>query len=104
MENSRNFEDLVLTRKAPPSLRKAKKAVIYGLLVFIAIVVSIFFAFPFIYMILMSLMKDSQSIFLYPQKIPRVLSAKIRRTTGSLFPKMLKKLFSCDKVIAGLIC
>lgn len=75
MENSRNFEDLVLTRKAPPSLRKAKKAVIYGLLVFIAIIVSIFFAFPFIYMILMSLMKDSQSIFLYP---PVLYSGELR--------------------------
>ena len=55
MENLQALEDYVLVRKIPPTLRKAKKGVIYILLLFLCIVISVFFAFPFIYMVLMSL-------------------------------------------------
>ena len=75
MENLQALEDYVLVRKIPPTLRKAKKGVIYILLLFLCIVISVFFAFPFIYMVLMSLMKDSASIFLYP---PILYSGELR--------------------------
>ena len=58
--------DNVLTRKTSPSFLKAKKRVIYILLFALCVIISIIFAFPFVYMALMSLMKDSDSIFLYP--------------------------------------
>lgn len=49
--------------------RKIKEKVINVLLFIIALLISIFFALPFIYMILMSLMKSSNDIFTYPPKL-----------------------------------
>ena len=49
--------------------RKIKEKVINILLFIIALLISIFFALPFIYMILMSLMKSSNDIFTYPPKL-----------------------------------
>ena len=67
--------DNVLTRKTSPSFLKAKKRVIYILLFALCVIISIIFAFPFVYMALMSLMKDSDSIFLYP---PVLYSGELR--------------------------
>ncbi len=64
--NKEIYIDYALARRKSPNFRKAKKGVIYVLLFFLCCVIAFFFAFPFIYMILMSLMKDSNSIFLYP--------------------------------------
>lgn len=47
---------------------KAKRRILNVLFFLIALKISIFFALPFIYMILMSLMKSSASIFEYPPK------------------------------------
>ena len=49
--------------------RKIKEKVINVLLFIVALLISIFFALPFIYMILMSLMKSSNDIFTYPPKL-----------------------------------
>ena len=49
--------------------RKIKEKVINMLLFIVALLISIFFALPFIYMILMSLMKSSNDIFTYPPKL-----------------------------------
>ena len=49
--------------------RKNKEKVINVLLFIVALLISIFFALPFIYMILMSLMKSSNDIFTYPPKL-----------------------------------
>lgn len=49
--------------------KKIKEKVINILLFIIALLISIFFALPFIYMILMSLMKSSNDIFTYPPKL-----------------------------------
>lgn len=67
--------DNVLTRKTSPNFLKAKKRVIYILLFALCVIISITFAFPFVYMVLMSLMKDSDSIFLYP---PVLYSGELR--------------------------
>ena len=67
--------DNVLTRKTSPNFLKAKKRVIYILLFALCVIISIIFAFPFVYMVLMSLMKDSDSIFLYP---PVLYSGELR--------------------------
>lgn len=47
---------------------KTKKKVVNGLFFVVALKISIFFALPFAYMILMSLMTSSASIFEYPPK------------------------------------
>lgn len=67
--------DNVLTRKTSPNFLKAKKRVIYILLFALCVIISVIFAFPFVYMVLMSLMKDSDSIFLYP---PVLYSGELR--------------------------
>lgn len=67
--------DNVLTRKTSPNFLKAKKRVIYILLFSLCVIISVIFAFPFVYMVLMSLMKDSDSIFLYP---PVLYSGELR--------------------------
>ena len=67
--------DNALTRKTSPNFLKAKKRVIYILLFALCVIISVIFAFPFVYMALMSLMKDSDSIFLYP---PVLYSGELR--------------------------
>lgn len=49
--------------------RKKKELIINIILFVVALVISVFFALPFIYMILMSLMKTSNEIFEYPPKL-----------------------------------
>lgn len=70
-----NYLDLALYKRYSPSFKKAKHIVAYIVLFVLCLVISLAFAFPFIYMVLMSFMKDSNSIFLYP---PVLYSGELR--------------------------